>query len=382
MAESTVGGLLPDIPGKRLFRTDRPEVPQDAPQWLVQALEVFRADVGHAEYPCHFGRNALHLGELFGTWIGEDGEDGDLATLRDDLAAFLDATRPFAHRRMALSAFFAPEPGADHTAHGRRFWTVLRRLCDADDRPWPDEIPTAPEHNRWEFSFHGVPMFVFAAAPTHIARRSRNLGPGLVMLFQPRNVFAGIEGGSPAGVVARRRIRERLAAWDAVEPHPLMGDYGDPSNFEWKQYYITDADDGAMYEACPFNHGFPETADDAADDAAAGADADAHDNDDALAVSAPADLDGFVSRQFEEQAAKTPTAVAVIAGDEVLDYRTLDRRANHLAHTLIAEESVPRTGSASSPTASPTLSWHCSACSKPVPRTSRSIPPCPRTAGS
>ncbi|GAA1964490.1 amino acid adenylation domain-containing protein [Catenulispora subtropica] len=310
--------LLPDIPGKRLFRADRPELPQDAPAWLAQATEAFRADVGHAEYPCHFGRNALNLGELFGTWVGED---GDLSALRDDLAAFLDATRPFANRRMALSAFFAPESGpADHAAHGRRFWTVLRQLRDADDRAWPDEIPTAPEHNRWEFSFHGVPMFVFAAAPTHVARRSRNLGPGLVILFQPRNVFAGIEGGTPAGIVARRRIRERLAVWDTVEPHPFLGDYGDPSNFEWKQYYITDADGEAMYEACPLNHGFPE----------ADADADA----DAEAV---ADAHGFVHRQVEQQAAKTPAAVAVIAGDEVLDYRTLDRRANRLAHTLIAE---------------------------------------------
>jgi amino acid adenylation domain-containing protein len=317
MAEPTADALLPEIPGKRLFRTDHPELPQDAPQWLAPALEVFRADVGHDEYPCHFGRNALHLGELFGTWVGAD---GDLSALRADLAAFLDATRPFAHRRMVLSAFFAPEPGADHAAHGRRFWSVLRALSDVDDRPWPDEIPLAPEHNRWEFSFHGVPMFVFAAAPTHVARRSRNLGPGLVMLFQPRNVFAGIEGGSPAGIVARRRIRDRLATWDAVEPHPFLGDYGDPSNFEWKQYYITDGDGGTMYEACPLNHGFPEMSVD-------------------TAAGEPAidDLHGFVHKLFEQQAAKAPTAVAVIAGDVVLDYRTLDRRANRLAHSLIAE---------------------------------------------
>lgn len=316
MAEPITGALLPDIPGKRLFRTDRTELPQEAPAWLAPAMEVFRADVGHDEYPCHFGRNALHLGELFGTWVGDD---GDLPVLRDDLVAFLDATRPFAHRRMALSAFFAPEPGADHAAHGRRFWTALRALSDLDDRPWPDEIPLAPEHNRWEFSFHGVPMFVFAAAPTHLARRSRNLGPGLVMLFQPRNVFAGIEGGSPAGIVARRRIRERLATWDTVEPHPFMGDYGDPSNVEWKQYYITDGDGGAMYGACPFNHGFLESA--------------------AAEPKRPAVADhhAFVHKLFEQQAAKAPSAVAVIAGDVVLDYRTLDRRANRLAHHLVAE---------------------------------------------
>ncbi|NUR28607.1 MAG: AMP-binding protein, partial [Catenulispora sp.] len=101
-----------------------------------------------------------------------------------------------------------------------------------------------------------------------------------------------------------------------------MGDYGDPSNFEWKQYFITDSDGGAMYEACPLNHGFPE---DAAEDSTGAGDP------------AVAAAHGFVHKQFEQQAAKTPTAVAVIAGDDVLDYRTLDRRANRLAHTLAAE---------------------------------------------
>ena len=74
MAEPAAGALLPEIPGKRLFRTDWTELPQDAPAWLAPSLTVFRADVGHTEYPCHFGRNALHLGELFGTWVEEDGD--------------------------------------------------------------------------------------------------------------------------------------------------------------------------------------------------------------------------------------------------------------------------------------------------------------------
>ena len=35
-----------------------------------------------------------------------------------------------------------------------------------------------------------------------------------------------------------------------------------------------------------------------------------------------------VHRLFEEQAARTPQAVAVVAGDEQLSYRELDCRAN------------------------------------------------------
>lgn len=238
-----------EIPGKRVFRVAAPQPPADRPDWLPGVLDSFRANVGDPGYPCNFGRYALRHDELFGTWVDRD---GDLDPLRCDLAAFLDATRPYPRRRMVLAAFFAPGPraGTDHAGYGRRFWSTLQFLRDHDDLPWPADVPAAPAHARWEFSFHGVPMFVFASAPTHRARRSRNVGPGLVLLFQPRNVFAGIEGGTPAGTKARRNIRRDLVAWDTAEPHPCMGAYGDPANHEWQQYYIAD-DATSMYGSCP-----------------------------------------------------------------------------------------------------------------------------------
>ncbi|MEM7349874.1 MAG: amino acid adenylation domain-containing protein [Acidobacteriota bacterium] len=43
---------------------------------------------------------------------------------------------------------------------------------------------------------------------------------------------------------------------------------------------------------------------------------------------------GGFGQRFEEQAARTPAAVAVVAGQEQLSYRELNRRANRLAHHL------------------------------------------------
>ena len=183
--------------------------------------------------------------------------EGDLTALRSDLVAFLDATRAVLKRRIVLATFLPPEsgPSPDHAEYGPRFWSILQFLHDRDDRAWPAEIPAWPPHSLWEFSFHGVPMFVFAAAPTHTDRRSRNLGGGLVLLFQPRDVFDGIKGGTLAGTQARKTIRRRLASWDTAGPHPSMGEYGDPSNHEWTQYYIAD-DDTSMYASCPLRlHG-------------------------------------------------------------------------------------------------------------------------------
>lgn len=44
--------------------------------------------------------------------------------------------------------------------------------------------------------------------------------------------------------------------------------------------------------------------------------------------------DKCVHELFEEQAERTPDAVALVFEDQQLTYRELNRRANHLAHTL------------------------------------------------
>lgn len=212
------------------------------------ALPAFRESVGNRTYSCHFGRRALEQRELFVTYIDRAG----MPEFAEALAGFLDYVRPTPRRRQVLAAFAEPGGEQTHDAHGRRFWGILRWLQDHDQQPWPSDVPHDPHDPAWEFCFNGTPMFVFAAAPTHRLRRSRGLGSCLVLLFQPRNVFAGIEGGTRAGKAARHRIRGALATWDSAPTHPAMGDYGDPSNFEWRQYYIPD-DQSDMYPACPLS---------------------------------------------------------------------------------------------------------------------------------
>ena len=218
------------------------------PDWFAKALTAFRNSVADREYPCHFGRRALEQSQLFVTHLEADQPDA----LAAPLAAFLDFARPNPELRQIMSAFVnTGDTPLGHDEYGELFWSVLQNLHDADTEPWPADIPDDANDPGWEFSFHGTPMFVFAAAPTHQLRQSRNLGQCLVLLFQPRNVFHGIEGGTRTGMLARRRIRDRLARWDTAAPHPSMGDYGDPSNFEWRQYFIAE-DDSEAFSRCPF----------------------------------------------------------------------------------------------------------------------------------
>src|SRR5438132_280780 len=205
---------------ERLFRVGIDAHRRSWPAWLSDAVAKFRADVGSRTYPCHFGRHAVQVGEVFGTWV-QRGEDA--AGLGKDLRAFLDATRPFPKQRLVLAAFLEPEPvERGHEWYSERFWSLLAQLRARDEVPWPAEFPASPGDSKWEFCFGGTAMFVFAAAPSHRDRRSRRLGSGMVMMFQPRNVFQGIEGGTPQGNAARRVIRTRLLAWDAQPPHPLL----------------------------------------------------------------------------------------------------------------------------------------------------------------
>ncbi|MEW1551455.1 amino acid adenylation domain-containing protein [Streptomyces tsukubensis] len=59
------------------------------------------------------------------------------------------------------------------------------------------------------------------------------------------------------------------------------------------------------------------------------------------ATEVPRVLPGLVHERFEEQARRTPLAVAVRYGDETLTFAELNRRANALAHRLIGAGTVP-----------------------------------------
>jgi len=105
----------------------------------------------------------------------------------------------------------------------------------------------------WEFSFGGTSIFVVCNTPSHTRRRSR-YSPGFVITFQPRWVFEGLEPESARGAAARRVIRKRLRAFDGTAPSAALGNYGDPANREWRQYFLPDKNTDAEM-GCPFHAG-------------------------------------------------------------------------------------------------------------------------------
>ncbi|WDT92399.1 AMP-binding protein [Streptomyces sp. SCSIO-PteL053] len=83
---------------------------------------------------------------------------------------------------------------------------------------------------------------------------------------------------------------------------------------------------------------------------------------------------GLLPARFSEQASATPDAVSLVAGDTVLTYAELDRRANRLARVLLDRGAGAGHVTAIGCRARPTWWWHCWQCSSPAAPTCRSTP--------
>jgi uncharacterized protein len=221
-------------------------------KWKLDAYEQYRAKLRNPEYPCFFGQSAEARGEMLYSFIAWS----DLRAFVTNMQQFVTLIGTPAHERASLAAFFEPDPAiTDHVAFVDRFWQVLQFLHDHDRIPCTEK---APEHPLWEFGFEGCEMFVVGASPTYQRRRSRNLGPGMVLVFQPRHLFIDPATSEPIAGDVRKRIHKRMLAYDEMIVHPDIGFYGNPGNREWKQYALPD-DNQPETGICPFHTRSPIT---------------------------------------------------------------------------------------------------------------------------
>ncbi|PLZ04092.1 YqcI/YcgG family protein [Burkholderia sp. WAC0059] len=213
--------------------------------WWLDAYGTYRTTLEQRDYPCFFGQTAERRGEMFYAFC----EAGDEETLRATMRRFVEVGREAARVRFSLALFFAPDPSlTTHEEFLKRFWHALQTLHDADGAPM---APAHPDDPLWEFSFGGRKMFVVGTSPTYRQRRSRVVGDGMVLLFQPRELFTDPETGEPISAAVRRQIHARMLAYDGMPVHPDIGFYGDPDNREWKQYCLSD-DNTPETGVCPF----------------------------------------------------------------------------------------------------------------------------------
>jgi uncharacterized protein len=215
-------------------------------KWKLDAYEQYRARLRAPEYPCFFGQSAEARGEMLYTFIAWSSLHEIVTSMRQFVA--LIGTPPY--ERASLVAFFEPDSTiTDHSSFTERFWQVLQFLHEHDRDPSTER---APDHPLWEFGFEGCDMFVVGASPTYLRRHSRNLGPGLVLVCQPRSLFIDPATSEPIAPAIRQRIHKRMLAYDGMTVHPDIGFYGNLGNREWKQYALPD-DNQPETGTCPFH---------------------------------------------------------------------------------------------------------------------------------
>lgn len=221
----------------------------DLPHWLDASYETLREQVMHPAYPCFFGTTAERRGEMFYSFVS--GKEKDIRDLPATMQTFAELASLPQYRKNNIAVFFEPDTvPLSHDEYHELFWKTLQHLHNVDPDPAADQQPE-PSHEEWEFSFAGVEMFVVCACPSFKLRHSRNLGAGMVLLFQPRSVFVDTITNKVIGREARNQVRKRLETWDETPAHPDLGFYGDAGNLEWKQYFLDDHNVAAQ-DACPF----------------------------------------------------------------------------------------------------------------------------------
>lgn len=223
--------------------------PQDI--WKLDAYEQYKTKLRAPDYPCFFGQSGEARGEMLYTFIAKGIAEGRLDEFVMNMRQFVRLIGTPEYQRCSLVAFSEPDPSiTDHTSFVARFWQILQFLHEHDRDPALDR---APEHPLWEFSFERSEMFVVGASPTYRRRHSRNLGPGIVLVFQPRSLFIDPATSQPIAAPVRQRIHKRMLAYDGMPVHPDIGFYGDSINREWKQYALPD-DNEPESGVCPFHN--------------------------------------------------------------------------------------------------------------------------------
>ncbi|MFC5970003.1 YqcI/YcgG family protein [Halomarina salina] len=203
-----------------------------------------------APYPCYFAVEAEEEGAFRYTFPGAPDDTDARDRLAEALATYLTGYETVGGLSSLVVLFEPPADEQPAETYKRQFWDVLTYLGENDPSPWPQTVPTDPDHPKWRYCFAGEPMFLVARAPFYERRRSRHTPHGLEITVQPTAVFDGLSGMSDDGQRARAVIRERLSTYDGIERHPDSGDYSDPRKREWKQYLLPDTNEESVTR-CP-----------------------------------------------------------------------------------------------------------------------------------
>ncbi|WP_060479187.1 MULTISPECIES: YqcI/YcgG family protein [Pseudomonas] len=221
--------------------------------WTQQTLQHFRNVLANPDFPCLFGRKAVAGASCHILFARAEQLADDIA---QGLAEYIRTISPVPIKQRIgspLVVFLETDPASSLAEQQALAWKVLRGVHARDPHPWPQAIPTDPHDNAWSFCYAGMALFINMNFPGHQHMKSRNLGPHITFVINPRENFDEVaNAATESGQRIRARIRDRVRHYnDGVMPESL-GFFGHDDNFEWKQYQLQEA--GSLNPSrCPFH---------------------------------------------------------------------------------------------------------------------------------
>lgn len=206
------------------------------------------------QFPCLFAQHASQTKRLLFSFIDDLGRASFMKSA-SDLADYLDRTASWdgspATAEPLVMVFHPGRVAApDVTGYHQIAWSILQFWHDVDPAPWPGTVANDPHSPYWSMCFAGVQIFVNISNPAHCRRRSRNLGPALTLVINPRERFDRVAGDTPAGRKIRQKIRDRIEAYDGLAHSPTLGSY-QAGEIEWLQYGLMESNEPRT-DRCPF----------------------------------------------------------------------------------------------------------------------------------
>lgn len=229
---------------------------ENFPEWAPEVYSAIRSVVTAPTFPCFFAPQAWKSGLPQFAFLDSPTSSRSIEIglqLVTDYLRQIGDRKDWDEANSVLFIAFAPvKPPQSLATYRWDAWQFLFGMQALDPIGWPAGIPTDISSADWAFPIAGVPMFVNVSCPAFHLRRSRNLGPALTLVMQPRAPFDKIAGNTKAGRATRSSIRKRLSQYDQIEASPALGTYGDPGARESDQYCFRD-DNTREVDRCPFH---------------------------------------------------------------------------------------------------------------------------------
>jgi FPC/CPF motif-containing protein YcgG len=226
------------------------------PRWATKSFTAFLSVILDPKFPCAFAAPGLWRGLYRFAFVPDPRAPHcaeELAAVMEEYLGWLDTLPREEEPYAVLMVFCAPIGDIGEDAYRAAFEKLLCNLNVHDKAAWPAHIPRHPDDVKFTFCFGGREIFVNANTPSHHHRRSRNLGPSLTLVIQPRDAFDKI-----ATKQMREGIRARIPKFDGGMPaSPEIGAFGDENNREWGGYLLSDTNEKAAervaaMKLCPF----------------------------------------------------------------------------------------------------------------------------------